>query len=274
MKYITTLEQLTAHCAYLEGFNPYEGETDAADLNFARFKKELERSENFVKQYIIGATIYAADDADVDALCEGLVAQMAAKKFIPKLDLAFTDGGFVVTSNSNQAPASRERIERLLKSTDESIIENLEILQDYLEGRDDLYDDWKTVDACSRYDNFPLPTLSTFKRYAIGFDGRKADYIKLVPKMNDVVSRYMVKYFGTAFYLWYLSNADSFSETETLKMAFAALTLGKEHEGLDLLSSLETFLIDNREDYPTFDAFYVAPESWENTEENTITALL
>lgn len=61
-------------------------------------------------------------------LLRNTVANMAYRNAIPFVDLIQTNNGFAVVSSSNQAPASKERVERLIAQCDAMVDRNMDLL--------------------------------------------------------------------------------------------------------------------------------------------------
>ena len=55
-----------------------------------------------------------ADDNPIKIITAKLIASEAMRRAIPSLDLVLTPNGFGVVSNQNIAPASKERVDRLI----------------------------------------------------------------------------------------------------------------------------------------------------------------
>lgn len=81
----------------------------------------LEMAEEWVMQYLTSAATFA----EISGLAEGNIARSVTAKIIvshammnaiPSLDVVLTPNGFGTVSNSNIAPASRDRVSRLIAS--------------------------------------------------------------------------------------------------------------------------------------------------------------
>lgn len=76
-------------------------------------------ADNEIQTFLTGSDLYDSISAlsETDALkinLYNLISFKAYQSAIPFMDLVHTANGFAVMSNSNQAPASKERVERLL----------------------------------------------------------------------------------------------------------------------------------------------------------------
>ncbi len=114
MKLITTDESLRRFLP--NTFDTVEGETPLIE----KLEQQLQLAENWV------AATFTSDEV-LDGIAENqggplyltaaqLVVAQALITAIPSLDLVLTPNGFGVVSNTNVAPASKERVERLIAS--------------------------------------------------------------------------------------------------------------------------------------------------------------
>lgn len=83
--------------------------------------------------HILGKTLFdhiaALDHNDqLWLLLRNTIANMAYRNAIPFVDLIQTNNGFAVVSSSNQAPASKERVERLIAQCEAMIDRNMDLL--------------------------------------------------------------------------------------------------------------------------------------------------
>ncbi len=93
-----------------------EGETPLFD----KLRPQLEITEQWLKQNIIGEgqmeDIANGEGSDLWRAAATAIACDAFRRSVPSLDLILTPNGFGIVSNNNVAPASKERIERLMAS--------------------------------------------------------------------------------------------------------------------------------------------------------------
>lgn len=88
---------------------------------FDKIKVDIDLAENWVIETFVSTktfnTIcgYTADNP-IRIITAKLIASEALRRAIPSLDLVLTPNGFGVVSNQNIAPASKERVDRLIAS--------------------------------------------------------------------------------------------------------------------------------------------------------------
>lgn len=85
----------------------------------------LESGELWLKQYITGEAmmtlICGRPSTDtMRSIATHIVVNEAMRQAVPSLDLVLTPNGFGIVSNSNIAPASKERVERLIASLEDT----------------------------------------------------------------------------------------------------------------------------------------------------------
>lgn len=245
--------------------------------DFSLFEAELESAEMTLQLDFLG-DVYnqIPNDDTLTKLCEVLVANMAAIKFIPQLDLLLTNSGFVITSNNNQAPASKERVERLIATCRHKVTDSITNLFSYLEKKDDYYTAWKEAKFCTRFDDLPCPTNTCFTECAVGWDNRTSlDFRNLHARMIEVRQRFLIPKIGQAFYDYILANPNEEKIRPIIndfRMAYASEVLYKHKSAHNIFSAVWEYIIENREEYPEFSSFYTAPERWENEDDTKLLA--
>ena len=88
---------------------------------FDKVKVDIDLAENWVIQTFVSTKTFDAicgyaDDKPIKVITAKLIATEALRRAIPSLDLVLTPNGFGVVSNQNIAPASKERVDRLIAS--------------------------------------------------------------------------------------------------------------------------------------------------------------
>lgn len=86
-----------------------EGETPLFD----KIRPQLEITEQWLHDTIVGDTLI---DEEKNKMVCTIIACEAFRRSVPSLDLILTPNGFGIVSNNNVAPASKERVERLIAS--------------------------------------------------------------------------------------------------------------------------------------------------------------
>ena len=115
MKLITTDEQLRSHLPNV--IATVKGETPFIE----RLALFLDLAEDWVKTTFTSESTFNTicgytDSNNIKILCSRLVVADALRRAIPSLDIVLTPNGFAVVNTSNLAPASKQRVDRLVGS--------------------------------------------------------------------------------------------------------------------------------------------------------------
>ena len=91
---------------------------------FDKVKVDIDIAENWVIETFVSTKTFNticgyAEDNPIRIITAKLIASEALRRAIPSLDLVLTPNGFGVVSNQNIAPASKERVDRLIASLDD-----------------------------------------------------------------------------------------------------------------------------------------------------------
>ena len=139
----------------------------------------LETAERWLFQQFIGDTfepslLAMGENEPVRLTATCVVAHEAMLRAVPSLDLVLTPNGFGIVSNQNVAPASRERVSRLIASLETSRDNAIEQLITYLFRETEWYDSptrhWFTA---TLFPNIDLANLCGFTEH------RWANYLGL-----------------------------------------------------------------------------------------------
>lgn len=128
-------------------FASVEGEVSLYD----KLQPWLQTAELWLQQKILGTATLQAISLEESSHLGGtggglhtlackIVVATAFRRAIPSLDLVLTPNGFGIVSNSNVAPASKERIERLQAELDATCNEDTNSLLQMLPMREDWHD--------------------------------------------------------------------------------------------------------------------------------------
>jgi hypothetical protein len=93
----------------------------------------IQEAESWLQDELLGQTLIThirdlADDTEIKKTAKTVIALHAYQAAIPFQDLIQTPNGFAVVSNKNQAPASKERVERLLNQTKKRLTTTIDTL--------------------------------------------------------------------------------------------------------------------------------------------------
>ena len=182
-KIITSDEQLRKYIPNL--FATAQGETPFFD----RLLPWLQTAERWLFSQFVGDdyadTFLSLDEnKPVRLTAAAVVVHEAFMRAVPSLDLVLTPNGFGIVSNQNVAPASRDRVARLLASLETSRDNAIEQLIAYLLRSEEWYQStirqWFTA---TMFPNIDLANLCGFTEH------RWANYLGLRSKAIDIEQR-------------------------------------------------------------------------------------
>ena len=190
MNYITTDARLREYVPNV--FTSVEGEVSLFD----KMKTHLQFAESWLEQTIVGQTTMAAiNEASPlhDIICQIIVSE-AFRKAVPSLDLVLTPNGFGIVSNQNIAPASKERVDRLLAALETTRDDCIELLLRYLPS----VSTW-AQESCSGYRYFRstlFPNIDVTRSLDIK-EHRLERYQSLHPRIQLIESQMAAEWIST-----------------------------------------------------------------------------
>lgn len=152
---------------------------------FEKLSAYLSEAETWLANYITGAAPLAAITAENEGanrpLCCRIVVCHALIHAIPSLDLILTPNGFGIVSNQNIAPASRDRVDRLIGSIEMQRDDAIILLQKSLFKRAD----WQQSEVFGYWAQTLLPNISVCHQLQIR-EHRFVSYRVLVPRIIQI----------------------------------------------------------------------------------------
>ena len=185
---ITTDEQLRRYLP--NAFATVEGEAPF----YEKILPWLEIAERWMLEQFVGVDFTEAllamnDDSPLRLTACSVVAHEAMMRAIPSLDLVLTPNGFGIVSNQNVAPASRDRVVRLINSLETSRDNAIEQMVSYLFRNEQWYGTpkrhWFTATL--------FPNISVVNLCGIT-DKRWMNYLSLRLKAIDIEQRIAEEY--------------------------------------------------------------------------------
>jgi hypothetical protein len=190
-KLITTEELLRKFLPNI--FATVKGETSLFD----KLSPFIESAEQWVKNIFTGEkpfnTIAGYADSNITkTITARVVIAEAYRSAIPSLDLVLTPNGFGVVSNSNVAPASQQRVDRLLDAMIEQRDSDIELLIPLLSS----VSQWKTSEQYSWFAATLFPNIDVVKTVASATKDRWNKFLELRPKIIDIESSLAEDFFS------------------------------------------------------------------------------
>jgi hypothetical protein len=236
----------------------------ASDIEYDDFKTYIQSAENWIKKEIIGAELYAKLegkillDAELRRIADNVIVLKAYDFAIPYMDLIQTSSGFGVVSDQNRAPASQNRVDRLIQQNRARLNDETECLIDYLESNSTYHADWKASPAFSLLTDCLITTAREFKRL-VSYDGTRHEFLMLKAvmknlttlKLHPALSRAYVTELITKQSAGTLVAADNLV-LPGIKSALANYVMDNHHAADRLLDDVVTIIDKNIEDYDTY----------------------
>ena len=163
---------------------------------FDKVKVDIDLAENWVIETFVSTitfnTIcgYTADNP-IRIITAKLIASEALRRAIPSLDLVLTPNGFGVVSNQNVAPASKERVDRLIGSLADYRDECIANLLPALVGASQ----WLTSSQASFFGETLFPDLAITEQVK-GTGSKWERYLSLRPKILDIEASLAEEFFS------------------------------------------------------------------------------
>lgn len=163
---------------------------------FDKVKVDIDLAENWVIETFVSTktfnTIcgYTADNP-IRIITAKLIASEALRRAIPSLDLVLTPNGFGVVSNQNVAPASKERVDRLIGSLADYRDECIANLLPALVGASQ----WLTSSQASFFGETLFPDLAITEQVK-GSGSKWERYLSLRPQILDIEASLAEEFFS------------------------------------------------------------------------------
>ena len=163
---------------------------------FDKVKVDIDLAENWAVNSFTGEVLFSdicsrsADDP-LRILSAKLIVTEALRRAIPSLDVVLTPNGFGVVSNQNIAPASKERVDRLIGSLADSRDECIANLLPALSGESQ----WLTSSQASFFGETLFPDLAITDQVK-GTGSKWERYLALRPKILDIEASLAEEFFS------------------------------------------------------------------------------
>ena len=265
----------------------------AIGSDFDTISPYITKAERTIKANITGKALYdeivaSTDNEELKDAILSLVCNTAYHSAIPFVDLIQTPNGFAVVNNSNQAPASKERVERLLHQVENEISENTDYILSAVIENTALIELWKLVPTFLKQTNSLFITGAEFAN-AIGFlfENQRKEFLYAKPHILSWEYTIIRDVIGTNLHNQIIEQRRSASITEANKkimhmcytlLAHLWVNRNEAGEQVDkftrkLKDSIIRYLNENKDDYLAYtsSAEYIAREApvYENKASDT-----
>ena len=163
---------------------------------FDKVKVDIDLAENWVIETFTSVRTFNAicgyvDDNPIRIITAKLIASEALRRAIPSLDLVLTPNGFGVVSNQNIAPASKERVDRLIGSLADYRDDCIAYLLPALVGASQ----WLSSSQASFFGETLFPDLAITEQVK-GTGSKWERYLALRPKILDIEASLAEEFFS------------------------------------------------------------------------------
>lgn len=163
---------------------------------FDKVKVDIDLAENWVIETFTSSKTFNTicgyvEDNPIRIITAKLIASEALRKAIPSLDLVLTPNGFGVVSNQNVAPASKERVDRLIGSLADYRDDCIANLLPALVGASQ----WLTSSQASFFGETLFPDLAITEQVK-GTGSKWERYLSLRPKILDIEASLAKEFFS------------------------------------------------------------------------------
>lgn len=228
---------------------------------FTEMGQAIDNANRWVRNQFIGAKMYDEyDDLPVnikDSLLV-LVGNKAFEEAVPMLDLILTNNGFGVVATNNVAPASKDRVERLIDRVYRTWSNAMDELITEFITTDDLLDLFKESPAFySLTDSFYLTALDLATYAGIANPTRRN-----LAELSNKISRcelFLKKKISPEYFNELIDKVRTNKLTDADKQVFPQFKkilgmdlMGNHHVTVGHLDSVMTYIEQNADLYPTY----------------------
>lgn len=237
----------------------------AEGTDFAAISPFLMQAENDLQLNLFGPDLMSAIEAlepqvvPVKEQTKMLIAFMAYRNAIPFSDLIQTPTGFAVVNNANQAPASKERIERLIAWCEQVIDRATDLLISLVYANPVLLTEWKKFTGFADVVNCFFITGADYALY-VSVPGNKRqrflqDKGKLIAWQENVLVPVISRALVNQLINEVRNNAFTTGSDNVIhycKMILARMAEEKKDEVVKLLNAVTNILDSNLATYPAY----------------------
>lgn len=240
----------------------------AASGSWEDMETYRDSAERWLRNELLGKVLYEQINEDPERneyielidLCRKVISLDAYQRAIPFLDLIQSANGFGVVSNTNLAPASRERVDRLLNETIRQRDNETEELLNLLEDTPAFHDAWKGAKAYSILTDCLIMTAKELKALC-SWEGTRQDFIKLKPTIRLCMYNGIGRWVGRKFIDELVEQQrdndltpDNATILDLLKVALANYVIDRIKDATMFQDEIITIMDNRIEAYPTYAA--------------------
>lgn len=235
----------------------------ADGTDFSPLSPYIAKAEIQIKNELLGADCFShisalPDSSELLITLKHLIANKGYVAAIPYVDLTQTVNGFAVVSNGNYAPASRERVDKLIARCNDSIDEFTDLLIDLIQQTDAARAEWAKFAKHTSLTNCFFYTATDFARYA-DTGVKRADFLKQKSKLlllqrTDLAERLSADYVNELIEAIRSNSLTDRNESvvDNVKIALCAWLSNNEEEANDVLDRVVTDIEADIDNYSAY----------------------
>ena len=237
----------------------------AQGTEWAAIEPFVKAADRHTKSTLTGVDLYnyiegiTSDTNSLQDELRNIIAYKAYKSAIPFVDLIQTQNGFGVVSNANIAPASKERVERLMAQCDQQLDTATDMLILQISAVPAALSEWTKFGGFEELTNCIFQTGIDFCKYAKSETLKREAFLAakndLVSFQDTEIAEVISQAFMDELISQIHSNTLSLPNTKIirkLKPILGLLAQHKEEEAKELLGQMANLLDNNLSIYATY----------------------
>lgn len=247
--------------------------TIASKIEFSQVADFLLIAQNEISEMLLGSAIEELLDSEIEDdhvelldLVRRAISLSAFLNAIPELDLRLSANGFVVQSNQDVSPASRQRVDTLIQSLKKRKDDEYDRIVLFL-LRSEAYSDWRTTPQFLDITKGLVFTLRGFNSLCVETKHKNAliptnwtDFYALLPKLNMALFQNVAPYVSPEYCTELLEKLrqDSIDEpienivAVLIKKAVVAFAIDEFDLGFKYTADARAAMLPNIGKFPTF----------------------
>lgn len=239
----------------------------AGGTEYSAIRPFLEEADADVIDTLIGMNLYSLiegleDNNRTKIILRNLIACDAYARAIPFVDLLQTNNGFAVVNSSNMAPASKERVERLITQCKRTVYSCADILISQVMQGSQARTEWAKFILFNELTNCLFLTGKEWANYSEQLSTTREDYIKVKPQLLSLqntiiaqaISKNYLSYLIEKIRTGALSNEKDIEIINSCKIILGNLVSKNNDTARNNISKLIYTIESDIDNYPVYKA--------------------
>ena len=231
----------------------------AAGTEAAAMETFLQEAEIWIKNELLGTPLYShiegLENTDVVRAAEVVICLKAYLSAIPFADLIQTPNGFAVVSNSNHAPASKERVERLIEFVKLRLSKNQDNLITIIFHDNTFHDKWSKSDLFERFTSIVYLTgrdLDRFANVSVTFGTLDSAHGNILLQQDELSKYISPEYMTILFKKFRECSMTGFDKKVFVQLKVLVGLMLQKMETYPMIEKLVNFMVENIGEFPDF----------------------